>query len=158
MFQRGKSVPLFPPGTFAAMPADLQRLSKAISEATELWDEAEHDDNATEFDEDDSSEFEEDYYHIASSVRTTVLKFKGILLTRTRPRADGARPLFQPLKRLPRLLHHEEVTSTFTLSTGGPSKAPPVRTCFARRRTRQSSTLTLRCNCRQSCPRARSLP
>lgn len=73
MFSKGSTAPLFPPGTFATISEDsYKRLSQAISEATQIWDEIEDgEDDHTDFDEDGDSEFEEDSleYNFSESVR-----------------------------------------------------------------------------------------
>lgn len=79
MFQRVKSVPLFPPGTFSPLDDFHKRMSQALSEATEIWEEEEISDD-TDFDEDEeSSEFEEDSqaYSFSGSVRSTPSAPKG---------------------------------------------------------------------------------
>lgn len=75
MFERAKSIPLFPPGTFAPINDFHRRMSRALSEATEIWEEQDARDDGTDFDEDeagDESEFEEDSpaYSFTDSVRT----------------------------------------------------------------------------------------
>ena len=70
MFSKGETAPLFPPGTFTSISEDtFNRLSRAISDATQIWEE-EGGDDQTDFDEDENSDFEENSfeYNFSESV------------------------------------------------------------------------------------------